>query len=395
MTTRSRTYNFPRPTGGNAYRTISGSVVVNTTQTSGTILQSKCDDVSGNPKGENPLSIVSYDNSGILPLNGELDSGFGNVKRYSNFYPINTISPAIDLTVTLPTSASVALSTLAASNPSRPYVSVPNFVYELKDLPEMIRDIGRIKLYAKRYYYRKSPNGYRTVLTSKDIANHYLSGIMGWSPLFSDIRKMLNIQAQVDRKTYELDRLFNHHKGLHRTIRSNSWKFVLSSETTELIETSLGVNVSCKVFKTTTAEMWGSVRWFSTVILPRKHSSSELHKQAMNLVLGLNLNPKAVWDAFPWTWFVDWFLDVGTYLQAYTNVIDVIPSLPCVMTHIRTEAHYTRNDSLTWLRGGDGVRIHETKLRSIQSGTPSASMPFLTARQLSTLASLAVQRGRL
>jgi hypothetical protein len=390
-TSRTRKRTLQYPAGGKLRQYISGSLIIDQTQTAATNFSSQCDDFTGKGVDHN-LTIERWDQTAIQPLNGRSSAGT-SYKEFINWFPSTSSGIENHLTDSLPSNTSVATSTLAASNPSRPYISVPNFVYELKDLPEMIRDIGKIKLYAKRFYYRNKPGGHWKPVGSKDIANHYLSGVMGWSPLISDIRKLLDFQAKVTKRMRELDRLFNDNKGLHRKVHSPSWVQVLSDTRSVTVDSSLSVLTTCRVDRITRVEKWGSTRWSATALPLVKYNDKQLHSLALSLVLGLNANPKALWDALPWSWMIDWFVNVGTYLQAHTNIVPVIPQTPCVMVYQRTTASYVRTDTNSWLRGGDGSKIHETKLRFVGgSGTLSASIPFMGSRELSILGALAVQR---
>jgi len=63
------------------------------------------------------------------------------------------------------------------------------------------------------------------------------------------------------------------------------------------------------------------------------------------------------------------------------------------MVYQRTTASYVRTDANSWLKGGDGSKIHETKARFVNNaGTLSASIPFMGAREMSIIGALAIQR---
>jgi hypothetical protein len=297
----------------------------------------------------------------------------------------------------------VATRTKALSNPSRAYVSIPNFLFELKDLPGMIRDIGKLKLIGRRA--RSLPHWQRgKPLTAKDAANLQLSYQMGWQPLISDLRRMLDFQQKVDRRINDLENLFVRNRGLRRVVgkeRAESarrrgapgmWKSTVNTSSTSTVESNLGIILSCRVEKTTSMEKWGSVRWTSTALPGTRYSNRQLRILARSLVFGLNHNPKALWDAIPWSWLVDWFTNVGDFLEANTNVIPVQCSNVCVMTHTRTEEVWSRTNFELEVHGGYGTKILETKKRSLNAGTLSATFPFISGRQFSILGALAIQR---
>jgi hypothetical protein len=352
---------------------------------------------------EHAMSLTRRDNTGFGALNGVRVVG-DTSWTYNNYYTgfaTQAESHAVD---SLPSTGVIATAALARSNPSKPYVSMPNLAYEMKDLPGMIRDIGRIKLYRNRAQRERRYGAENKTMSLRDIANHSLAAQMGWVPLISDLRKLLDFQAQTDRKITDLENLFVKNQGLRRTVgkptkdrkggtRAPLWSFTETTESEVSLSAVLGALKSRKT-KTTSTVKWASVRWTSTARPSLQYSDKQLARLARSLVLGTNVNPKAIWDAIPWTWLVGWFTNLDDYVSAHSNVIPVKASTPLVMTHSRTEVTYARTDSISEISGGTGSKIYETKLRLFGSGTASATFPFLGARQLSILGALAIQRSR-
>jgi hypothetical protein len=291
----------------------------------------------------------------------------------------------------IPSIGEVATSTLARSNPSKPDVSVPNFLYELKDLPGMIRDIGRLKLLPSKI--RKQ--GFRGL--PKDSANWYLSYQMGWRPLIRDLSQLLSFQSLVDKKIRELHGLYNN-GGLQRRVRSPEWKASLEQVYNEnLYLDSFLSSLTVKHSVYSNIERWGTVRWIPEHLPDHRYSSKELAGLARRLVFGLNgISAKQLWDAIPWTWMVGWFSNVGEFLQAHSNTIPLTHSVPCIMTKTESKTSWTRNqpESVENWFGGYGDAGHTTKERTVSPGSLSATIPFLNRRQLSILGALAIQRRR-
>jgi len=289
---------------------------------------------------------------------------------------------------------------------------VPNFIFELKDLPGMLEDIGRLKLL--RQLSRKSFNleVASRAGNAKSLANVYLSYQMGWKPLISDLRKMIQLQDAVKNRIQDLDTLFNKNGGLHRTVgkkraarpsTSNSparaaspglWSEVSSVSGSKLLDTALGFLLSVHYDRITTTEMWGSVRWTNSFVVPHHLTDQELLNRARSLVFGLQVTPKEVWDAIPWTWMIDWFGNYGDFLNSTNNILSLTASQPCIMVHTRTEESWSRSDNINFIDGGVGTLIRDTKKRTPTAGSSSVSFPIFTGRQFSILGSLALQRSR-
>jgi hypothetical protein len=391
--TRVRTSSFGYAGGGKAilYNGAGPAIINQTTRSPFTLVSSTCSDDVGYPF-DHPLSIVSFRKDGIQYLNGFV-TNLGNKCEYIN-YPASWQDVAVNhLIDTLPSDGAIGTRAKALTNPSRPYVSVPNFIYELKDLPGMLRDIGRLKL-----RYEGLGTGWRHGRrTARQASNHYLSYQMGWAPLISDVQKLLDFQARVDRKIRDLEHLFVQKRGLSKSVSSKTggWSQVLESSSTVTIDSYFGTaSIISVISKKTKVECWATCRWTSTALPSTRYSSKQLAAMARDLVFGLNVNPKAIWDAVPWTWLVGWFTNVDDFLSAHTNVIPVQCGLVNVMRHTSTEELWKRTSARAAISGGYGTRSAEIKSRSLQTGTLSATLPFISARQFAILEALAIQRVR-
>lgn len=348
-----------------------------------------CADATGRSSDHN-VKIEHTRLGHIRPLAGERNIGSGKYKRYTNFVsPVHESVSRTHATLSMPSTSSDAVKLIARSNPSRPTVSVFNFIYELKDLPGMLKDVWAFK------------SGVKSAIRShRDFANHQLSLQMGWAPMISDLMKMSEFSVNVDRKVDELQRLYSK-GGLKRRIRLGQYS---ANEQTNAVTIASGIgdSIVCKVNKQTNAIRWGTIRWTPTS-LPRVSpgDAANFRKYARALVLGDTGGPLGplrmsnLWNAIPWSWLIDWFTNVGDYMIAYDNSVPCTHSTPCIMTQTQTAISWTRIDSYTDYKGGDGASTYITKERVVTSGSLQASLPFLSGRQLSILSGLALQRIRL
>jgi hypothetical protein len=354
---------------------------------------SVCVDEVNRRTSDNPLSIIT-DVRSWEPMNGSGISIGGSTFYYKNWIPTGAYASREhppELLSSIPSVGEVATSVLARSNPSRPDISLPNFLFELKDLPQMIRDIGRLRLQARN----ASRKGLQRI-HPKVAANHYLSYEMGWRPLIGDLRRLLDFQANVDKKLRELQNLYAK-GGIQRRVRNPGWMYTHVVEpTTYTVESGTAFLMDCKLTSIHTVERWGTVRWSPAALPDPRFSSSDMAKLARDLSFGIRgISTKQVWDAIPWTWLIGWFTNADEFLQAHDNRIPLNHSVPCIMTTRFSRWDSQRNDIYTGIvTGGNGAQLRGTKERVTSSGTLSATLPFLSKRQLSILAALHIQRRR-
>lgn len=344
----------------------------------------RCVDVTGLPNQDHPLTITERDNRGFLPLTGHIDQGAGSYITYDNWIP-SGFTNVSHLSTSVPTVGASALTLRARTNPSREEVSVPNFIHELKDLPGMYRDIMSFKL---RLRNLGSGRG-----DPRTIANYHLSTQMGFLPLISDLRKMMQFQHLADRRIVELNRLYSS-RGLKRRLRLYSE--VQSDQSDIVAESSLGTFIRVRKYKVTKIERWGTIRWIPTSV-PKDLRRQDLGRIARKLVFGLHhrgVDAVQAWNALPWTWLIDWFANFDDFLEAHRNDIPAAPTGPCnIMTRTETYETWVRTDLFEQsIKGASGLRKLTTKERAQSSGSLSVTLPFLNGRQWSILGALALQR---
>lgn len=331
---------------------------------------STCVDTTGSPRLDHTLSISRF-RANVEPINGRHVVG-GTGLEFSNFDPTsaNIWGASNHLTLTHPVSnTDAATQVLARTNPNKYAVNGPVSFLELRELPLLLKKQGDNII--------------------EHAAGGYLTWQFGWKPLISDLKKLLDFNGLVDKKVKELEHLYQR-GGLHR---KRSFGTVHTELVTPYVEQSAwGVSLPYKLKAVTSKEKWATVRWSPTVLPPRDKAS--LRRQAIQIVYGLELSPSNVWEATPWSWLVDWFSNVGDYLSIYNGVVPVKPSVPCVMERTTTVRHYTPDNFSSGITGGNATSTYQTELRSLVGAGLTASIPFLTGRQLSILGSLAILRLR-
>ncbi|UJQ85444.1 MAG: putative maturation protein [Leviviridae sp.] len=347
----------------------------------------KCNDTVGEPQEDHPLTITERDNRGWPLLNGFLDQGAGSYVEYRNYIP-SGMDLLAHLSTSIPSVGVRATQLRARTNPSREEVSIPNFLYELRDFPRMIRQIRDLPRTFRKF-------GSRDSSSFREAASLHLGFEFGWKPLISDIRDILSFQEQVDKRIVELNRLYSE-KGLKR--RMNLYDEHRTSVSNVVAHSGQGVFIRAEKHKLTRIRSWGTIRWRPTAV-PSDIGRQDLGRVARKLVFGMQhrgVDALQAWNALPFSWLADWFSNFGDYLGAHRNVIPAAPTGPCnIMTLTETYVTWRRTDSYREiLTGLEGVRILRTKARAQSSGTLSVHLPLATARQLGILSALNLQRRK-
>lgn len=270
-------------------------------------------------------------------------------------------------------SATAAITDVqAATNPSRPEVSIPTALGELRDLPSMLQKRGV---------------DHRQGRSSSSAAEYNF----GWGPLLDDARKLFDFTGQVDRRLKELEAL--HESGLRRKRTTFNLSYAGQTASTAF-QTAYSHSVGGYVKWVQQSKQWGSVSWIPEV--PFTGTNGELASLARHLIHGWDRSSGAIastiWNLLPWSWAADYFFNLGDYLDSQRNGAGAIAQLGCVMQHSRTVQTQVITSAATYpgeCIAKSGCFVYETKSRVLATAGLSTVVPFLSARQLVTLSSIA------
>lgn len=340
----------------------------------------RCEDVVGNFTGVNPLRISHREFTKFKPLNGEQITTTRKFKDNIPDYYLSNAAAYNHLSVDLPPWGATEL--MKRTNPSRPEVMLPVSIVELRELPALVRHLGR----------QLRPNG-RPRNVPRSLAEANLTWQFGWAPLIGDVNKLIQFSDITDSRVKELKKLTTS-TGLRRRVKLGQG--VTSQKTPSVTIQSVGTTYTAQVEKITSYLQWGTIRWKSDNLLGA--SDAKLKSLARRAVLGLGTDMSSIasnlWELIPWSWLIDYYANVGDYLQAHNNTVPSYPTGICVMTTMNTTTIFKPN-SHSWLSGGDATISYITKDRDIRSAALAAGIPFLSGRQMSILGSLAVVRSKI
>lgn len=204
---------------------------------------------------------------------------------------------------------------IAMLAPTKPEASLAQFIGELREkLPALV-----------------GLETYKKGLSTKTLGSEYLNVEFGLKPFISDLQKL----AQSVLHMHEMVRKYKEQSG--KNIRR---KALLSDETGfNIISNAAGLYIAPPrrngsevnlqdYFTLESLQRPGTVyedsrtrAWFSgafTYHLAEAHNFfgvMDQFEQQANHLLGTRITPDLVWELTPWSWLVDWFWNVGNFLD--------------------------------------------------------------------------------
>lgn len=351
------------------------------------LFRERCEDVIGEMFNSDktlkahPLKLTRRSNSG----------GIHNCRSLSGPYPRtegNCPIERMDSDPVLPSSkvdSSMWNRLYASTGPLTPKVNLPLFIFELKDIPMMLKHAGDL------LHKIRSPS---RLSLDKEAAAATLAYQFGWAPLIQDLSKLINFSELVHKRQLEL-RSANSSKGLKRNM--TLFEDATSRTESQLLTSFFGV-ASANVVTATQHKVWATCRW--KLRAGQQFGREPSHMEAFKSALGFSAGqiPITVWKALPWTWLVDWFADISNIMQATYNMIYYTPTQACIMEYRSVRETWPETSLNSPLRQGRvtaGERFYESKNRYVQlipSVQPVLRVPFLDTFKLSILGSLAILR---
>jgi hypothetical protein len=348
-----------------------------------------CSDVVGYPDQCNPFALERLTNvlwfasgrSGADPLNSW---------HYENFASQLNISAHVGPSTPEPSNAACIDIGASRTNINRPITDLPVAVFEMKDIPRLVKSAGDKIRFAKNLSRGQKKAIHELPYLA---ASSYLEHEFAYRPLIRDFLNMIGFVSNVGKKLDILNQLYEG-GGHGKSFSSTVWRDTAVGGTGANYLT--GLYQESNYFatrKVTERKKWVSIKWKPTGPPPK--TDDEKMALAIRLAYGLELSFATLWEAMPWSWLVDWFTTVGDRLTSTRNIIPVNASNSCVMlkTHTRWEATYRiSGDGGNPTSNGAG-RLNLSRSVGGSLGTSVLrSIPFLDGKQLSLLAAIGVTR---
>jgi len=230
-----------------------------------------------------------------------------------------------------PVDQSHVATLLSRTNPFRFGVSVPVMVSELGELATLF------KLVTKSY--------------ASLLGSGYLSYQFGILPFASDLQQLFNIMEALQSRVREFNALIEQGYVRRRVpISSGGYSDILGNSSNPDNEHSiysgpLGFTVSAKVQRSWSVKTWASCKWAvrqgATLPTTQLDDFLSAFKYFLDLDQGFLgdtregiLDMSTAWEAIPFSWLVDYFVNIGDILRSIEENETVYPLDICVMREI-------------------------------------------------------------
>lgn len=210
--------------------------------------------------------------------------------------------------------------------------SLVNFLFELKDFKHLSKGI------LNRFWHRNATTrmgfaGIKDTLWDafgqqpwnakkrtpwRNWPNVYLSWKLAWEPFVNDCTSLLNKFLNFEKKIREFERRANQPQQRYygKTFDVDPPGGSFSSDWTEWSDYGLyAVQRRTRKSEVSTNKVRLTATMRYNYVLPPELSSLGKALGAKLDVLGINGNPAIVWNAIPFSFVVDWFYNVGGYLE--------------------------------------------------------------------------------
>lgn len=200
---------------------------------------------------------------------------------------------------------------LSSLNTSKGVINLPNAIWELRDFPGMLRDLGRV--------LSKS-------VKASDVPGGHLAYTFGWAPLMSDLAVLMDFGAQIESEYRRLEKADDRNQ---------------MSGTLADIDTEWGQYSTWNAHYPSQASLYLHQRsvgrrrvWFSAR-LDRAFTLPDLSNPWGAALWGLGFGGPAtnLWNSIPWSFLVDYFIDISSMLEANQGPLPYRPKTICIMVH--------------------------------------------------------------
>lgn len=271
---------------------------------------------------------------------------------------------------------------IASMNPSQPDIGIGQDLAELHELPELLRDAGRLALSLP-----KLPH-------PRNAARANIIAQFGILPIVSDLWDMLDFVDLVARREQVLRDMTRGYRRFKRKLTSEEWNGSIS-----LLCGGVGINNYATAYANIKAT-GKRTYWFSArAKLTLGMSEREIQTRAWRLVLGIDPDPhqlSLLWELLPWSWLIDWFTTTGLNIRAFSGGIPWDWEGINVMystTYDLSVSYSNLQSTITVTpQNVQGSTVTHYRNPTIGWALPRLRIPYLTANQLSILGSLITLR---
>lgn len=196
-------------------------------------------------------------------------------------------------------------------SPVKPRVDLGQTIAEMREIPRMLYNSA--KTYAKLW---RSSGGYRSKFGPKTVADEWLNTQFGWRPFLSTIYKTFTTVSNLDTYIKRL-RKYNgkwEKRGGRLCNISDRQALTPSGVSLKIIyDSRFSIKPTYKLQRNIKHKAWFQAEykyWIPELNSPRCPWRTIRH------MFGLDITPALVWELIPWSWLIDWFVNVGNILES-------------------------------------------------------------------------------
>lgn len=264
---------------------------------------------------------------------------------------------------------------IANYNPNVPALDLPLFLFEFKDFPHMLKHAGEFLSAGVK------ASNYLATITSDAV----LAWNFGWKPLISDLTTLVSLGHLIDARLRQL-RAMERRKKVRRFLGRGKSSYPGA-------DVYIGVGASNGNYHTRIDEEYEV--WFVSkpyLYDPHPGRAPDLWEQCSQ-ILGLEVSYSTMWNMIPWSWLIDYFWNIGTFLEAHRGNVRWAMGKTFVMYHetrkrvMDIQDLSARNPSYTYT--GGIVKVESKKRQYRHNPSPRLAMePFLTPGHMANLGAL-------
>lgn len=288
-----------------------------------------------------------------------------------------------------------------------PTVSKANAAQTLAELVREGFDMPGVSLFAwlesRAHFYRS-------------LGKEYLNVAFGWKPFLNDLYKILRAVKHINEVMIQFER------DSGKSVRRRLDFPVNTLASNEVLGTGYSVNVGDGSNLAGNPPLWFATgkstgkltKWtqssetiwfegaFTYYLNPGKDflGSVQRYEQLNNQLTGLRITPAVLWELTPWSWLIDWFVDVQSVLQTFSlrsndGLVALYSSL--MRTTVLSETYVL--EGIEFLDGPEAPAISASRTavrKERVMGTPfgfGIDPSGITPARLAILVALAISKG--
>lgn len=183
--------------------------------------------------------------------------------------------------------------------PAKPKVNLGIFIAELREIGGLL---------------------FKRLNSLKNLGSNYLAVEFGWKPFIGDLctwyDSVINLSDQIDQL------IRDNNQWIHR---SGSVKSEGSSSVSNVTGTGLSPTYYCSITGMTRTVTTSNRIWFSgrfKYFIPGLNSSKLGRFRALRRLWGLEITPSNVYELIPFSWLLDYFINVGTLINNFESSLN-------------------------------------------------------------------------